>query len=71
MIDGVIVVARPNLTTREQIRRVLAILQRHPAAGVGLVLNGATEGRHMYYYPASENGSSTERSRFSRLIGSR
>ncbi len=71
MIDGVIVVARPNLTTRDQIRGVLTILQRHPAAGASLVVNGSGENRHMYYYPAAGNGAPAERGRFARLIGSR
>ena len=59
MIDGVLVVARPNLTTREQIRRVVAVLQRHPTVGAGLVVNGTNDNRHMYYYASGHDGNDT------------
>lgn len=54
MIDVVLVVARPNLTTREDVRGALAVLRRHPERGLGLVLNGVRERKSEYYpYRAS------------------
>jgi receptor protein-tyrosine kinase len=48
-IDVVLVVARPYLTTREQIRGSIAVLKRHPDKGVGLVINAVRERARGYY----------------------
>jgi len=48
-IDVVLVVARPYLTTRDQIRGSIAVLKRHPDKGVGLVINAVRERARGYY----------------------
>jgi len=48
-IDVVLVVARPYLTTRDQIRRAIAVLKRHPEKGFGLVINAVRERSRGYY----------------------
>ncbi len=48
-IDVILLVARPYLTTRKQIRLTLAIIRRHPNKGVGLVINGVRDKEHGYY----------------------
>ncbi|MGO9497125.1 MAG: P-loop NTPase [Solirubrobacteraceae bacterium] len=48
-IDVVLIVARPYLTTRDQIRRAIAVLKRHPEKGVGLVINAVRERSRGYY----------------------
>jgi tyrosine-protein kinase len=48
-IDVVLVVGRPYLTTREQIRSAIAVLKRHPEKGFGLVLNAVRERNRGYY----------------------
>ncbi len=72
MIDAVLVVARPYLTRRDQVRGALAVLRRHPEKGIGLVINSVRESPTGYYYPgANENGdSSKRRRRFGRMAGS-
>lgn len=52
-VDGVIVVARAYLTTREECRRARAILQRHRRDSVGLVVNGLRELDSGYEYYGS------------------
>lgn len=49
LIDVILLVARPNLTTREQIRLSLAIVKRHPNKGVALAINGVREKENGYY----------------------
>lgn len=40
LIDSVVMVARPYLTTRQHVRSATAVLRRHPQRNIGLVLNG-------------------------------
>jgi capsular exopolysaccharide synthesis family protein len=48
-IQAVLVVARVDLTTREQVRRARAILDRHMAEPIGIVVTGLREaGRYGY-----------------------
>ncbi len=48
-VDGVLVVARLGVTTREEVRRARAILDRHTVAPVGLVVTGLRDsGRYGY-----------------------
>jgi receptor protein-tyrosine kinase len=49
VIDVVLIVARPYLTTREHIRGAVAVLKRHPEKGFGLVVNAVRERTHGYY----------------------
>ena len=49
LIDVILLVARPNLTTREQIRLSLDIIRRHPNKGVGLAINGVRARERGYY----------------------
>jgi succinoglycan biosynthesis transport protein ExoP len=49
LIDVVLLVARPYLTTREHIRLTLPIIRRHPGKGIGLAINGVREKVHGYY----------------------
>jgi polysaccharide biosynthesis transport protein len=49
VIDVVLVVARPYLTTREHIRGSIAVLKRHPDKGIGLVINAVRERARGYY----------------------
>jgi polysaccharide biosynthesis transport protein len=56
LIHGVLIVARVNLTTREEVRRARAILDRHPAEPVGIAVTGLRDpGRYGYdpYLPIS------------------
>jgi capsular exopolysaccharide synthesis family protein len=70
MIDAVLVVARPYLTTREQVRGALAVLKRHPEKGIGLVINAVRESASGYYYSGpSANGAPASRWSLGRLIG--
>jgi receptor protein-tyrosine kinase len=48
-IDVVLLVARPNLTTRQHIRSTIAVLKRHPDKGIGLVINAVRERARGYY----------------------
>ena len=54
MIDVVLLVARPYLTTREHIRLTMSVIARHPDKGVGLAINGVREKAHGYYGYAGE-----------------
>ena len=54
MIDVVLLVARPFLTTREHIRLSLSVIARHPDKGVGLAINGVRQRAHGYYGYAGE-----------------
>ncbi len=48
-IDGVVIVARVDKTTREEVRRARAILDRHTVAPIGLVVTGLRDaGRYGY-----------------------
>jgi capsular exopolysaccharide synthesis family protein len=49
VIDVVLVVGRPYLTTREHIRGAVAVLKRHPEKGFGLVINAVRERTGGYY----------------------
>jgi len=49
LIDVTLLVARPYLTTREQIRLSLDIIKRHPNKGVGLAINGVRAKERGYY----------------------
>jgi receptor protein-tyrosine kinase len=70
LIDAVLLVARPYLTTRDQVRGALAVLKRHPPKGMGLVINGSRVTSSTYYHPAGvSNGRPAPRGRVSRLIG--
>jgi receptor protein-tyrosine kinase len=53
MIDAALVVARVNVTTREDVRRARAVLDSHLVRRVGLVANAlhADEAYHYYYGP--------------------
>ncbi len=48
-IDVVLIVARPYLTTREDVRGAVAVIKRHPDKGFGLVLNAVRESPRGYY----------------------
>jgi Mrp family chromosome partitioning ATPase len=69
-LDVCLIVARPYLTTREAVRGSLAIIERHPEKGMGLVVNAVHEASTGYhqYAAASVNGAPNERRRFGRLI---
>ncbi|HET9102960.1 MAG TPA: Wzz/FepE/Etk N-terminal domain-containing protein [Solirubrobacteraceae bacterium] len=49
MIDVILLVARPFLTTREHIRLSLSVIARHPDKGVGLAINGVRKSASGYY----------------------
>ncbi|MGA2924488.1 MAG: Wzz/FepE/Etk N-terminal domain-containing protein [Solirubrobacteraceae bacterium] len=68
MIDVVLVVARPYLTTRQHIRGALAVLKRYPEEGIGLVVNAVRDSAADYYYysDVSANGGSAEERRVRR-----
>ncbi len=74
MIDAVIIVGRPYLTTRDQISATLSILKRHPTTGVGLVINGShnRDGSYSYNYPGSRTDTEPPaRRRIGRLVSSK
>jgi succinoglycan biosynthesis transport protein ExoP len=54
MIDVVLLVARPHLTTREHIRMTLSVISRHPDKGVGLAINGVRRKTYGAYGYAGE-----------------
>lgn len=63
-IDAVLIVARVDVTTREQVRRACAILDRHTVAPVGLVVTGLRDsGRYGYepYEPSPSDAGELER----------
>ncbi len=53
LIDAVLIVCRPYVTTRDQVRSALAVLKRHPTKGIGLVINAARDSHGGYYYPGT------------------
>jgi capsular exopolysaccharide synthesis family protein len=58
-VDGCLVVARAYQTTRDEVRRARAILERHGLEGVGLVINGVRELDGDYdYYGTSDHSAS-------------
>ena len=72
LIDAVLLVARPYLTTRDQVRGALAVLKRHPPKGMGLVINGSRATSSTYYHPAGvSNGRPARRGRVGRLTGTK
>lgn len=48
-VDACLIVGRVGVTTRDQIRRVRTVLDRRKLAGIGLVVNDATETGASYY----------------------
>ncbi|HST43165.1 MAG TPA: polysaccharide biosynthesis tyrosine autokinase [Conexibacter sp.] len=61
-IDGAIVVARIDHTTRDQVRRARAILDRHALQPIGVVVTGVREeSRYGYSGDAGANGASAGR----------
>lgn len=50
MIDVCLIVARPYLTTRQQVRQARAILERHPELGFALAVNAVRDTTAGYYY---------------------
>jgi capsular exopolysaccharide synthesis family protein len=61
LVDVVLVVARAYVTTREQARSARNVLDRHPEASVGLVINGVRDATGSYYYASGggDNGAPT------------
>jgi capsular exopolysaccharide synthesis family protein len=53
MIDVCLLVARPYLTTRDQVRGALAVLDRHREKGMGLVVNAVRQIASDYYHYAT------------------
>lgn len=51
LIHAVLIVARVNLTTREEVRRARAILDRHPVEPVGIVVTGLRDAGRYGYEP--------------------
>jgi polysaccharide biosynthesis transport protein len=51
LIDGVLMVARVDLTTRDEVRRARAILDRHTVKPVGIVVTGLRDARRYGYEP--------------------
>lgn len=60
LVDVVLMVARPYVVTREQVRTARAVLERHPEANVGLVINGVRRAGGYYYYGAGGDGEALE-----------
>jgi hypothetical protein len=58
------------MTTREAVRGSLAIIERHPEKGMGLVVNAVRDlGRSYHHYAgAYVNGTPNGKRRFGRLI---
>lgn len=55
-VDGCLVVARAYRTTRDEVRRARAVLERHGLEGIGLVVNGVRElDGHYEYYGTSDH----------------
>ena len=50
-VNGVIVVGRVDKTTREEVRRARAILDRHVVAPIGLVVTGLRDAGRYGYEP--------------------
>jgi polysaccharide biosynthesis transport protein len=53
-IDACLVVARIATTTREEARRVRAVIERRTPTGAGIVVNGLTDVAGGYYYGADD-----------------
>lgn len=53
-IDKVLIVARAGLTTREEVRRARAILERHLLPALGVVVTGIDNDSVQYGYPQQE-----------------
>jgi capsular exopolysaccharide synthesis family protein len=62
-IGGVLLVARINVTAREQVRRARAILERHTVAPVGLVATGLRESGRYGYEPYQADARTIEASK--------
>jgi polysaccharide biosynthesis transport protein len=65
LVQAVLLVARVDLTTREEVRRARAILDRHTAVPVGLVVTGLRDaGRYGYEaYESRENSAAMQSAR--------
>jgi capsular exopolysaccharide synthesis family protein len=61
-ISAVLMVARINVTTREQVRRARGILDRHTVAPVGLAVTGLRESGRYGYEPYHSDAPALERS---------
>lgn len=59
-ISAAIIVARVDKTTREEVRRARAILDRHMVEPVGIVITGLRDGGRYGYEPYGEVASSLE-----------
>jgi polysaccharide biosynthesis transport protein len=51
LIHAVLIVARVDLTTREEVRRARAVLDRHPVEPVGIVVTGLRDAGRYGYEP--------------------
>jgi receptor protein-tyrosine kinase len=72
LIDVCLVVARAYMTTRDDIRAARTVLDRHPEATVGLVVNGVRDVAAGYYYSATgESDDSGPRRGLGSLVGAR
>jgi receptor protein-tyrosine kinase len=72
LIDVCLIVARSHMTTRDDIRAARTVLDRHPEATIGLVVNGVRDVAPGYYYSAAhENGAPPSRRGLGSLVGSR
>jgi len=66
-IHGAVVVARIDSTTREEVRRARAILDRHPVKAVGLVITGVRSGGgYGYEYSYASTGEQVSTAELSR-----
>lgn len=72
LVDIVLIVARPYLTTRDQVRDSVAALKRHGPKGIGLVINGVrNDASGDYYTSTREDAESPVKRGLSRLMPSR
>jgi polysaccharide biosynthesis transport protein len=71
MIDVVLVVARPDLTTRDQIRNARTVLRRHPGITVGLIINAVRATVTGYYTGPSRDGAPGTRRGLGHLMARR
>ena len=69
-IDVALVVARPYLITREQVRTAVPVLKRHTEKGIGLVINAVRDSPSGYYHPGTSANGATAKRGLGRLIGS-
>jgi capsular exopolysaccharide synthesis family protein len=72
LIEGVVVIARANLATREEIGRARAILDQHTVEPVGVVVTGLRDARRYGYeaYPSAEPALDSQLGRRSRASSS-